>query len=202
MSVSFIADSPGSLAGNATSILDAGVSANTIGNSLAGNNTDPVNFKPDISQLSPFVELYDLHQLLQTDPIRYQQVTQQIATNLSSSAEVLQGSGDTTSSNRLSQLAAAFGLASRLGEFPNIEGLSQAVAGAQGDNLIPQSTSADSEGNSTSGESPSDSKSNVNWLSTQYLATVPEDGTQSDSQALQGIILGALSSAGINISNS
>jgi hypothetical protein len=200
MSVSFIADPGGSLAGDATSIPDAEVSANTVGNDLAGSDTDTVEFKPDISQLSPFVEFHALHQLLQTDPARYQQVTQQIATNLRSGAEVLQGNGDTTSANRLNQLAADFGLASRLGEFPSIEGLSQAVAGEHGDDLISQSTSA--EGNSTSSESPSDSKNNVNWLSTQYLATVPEDGTQGDSQTLQGIILSTLSSAGINISNS
>jgi hypothetical protein len=56
------------------------------------------------SQLSPFAQiLSSLQQLQQSNPSPYQQVTQQIATNLQK-AKTAQSEGDTTAANQLKQL--------------------------------------------------------------------------------------------------
>ena len=67
----------------------AGLTTNTAGNGVSG--TSSVALQTDNGQLSPFTQLMStLQQLQQTDPTKYQQVTQQIATNLQSAAQTAQ----------------------------------------------------------------------------------------------------------------
>jgi len=73
----------------------------------------------DGSQLSPFAQLpSNLQQLQQTNPTKYQQVTQQIATNLQSTAQAAQSQGNASAANQLSQLATDFTTASTSGQHP------------------------------------------------------------------------------------
>jgi hypothetical protein len=58
----------------------------------------------DSQQLSPFAQLMST-QLQQPDPTQYQQVTQQIATNLQSAAQTAQVEGNSTAVNQLNLLA-------------------------------------------------------------------------------------------------
>lgn len=83
---------------------------------------------PDNSQLSPFAQVISiLQQLQQSDPSQYQQITQQIVTNLQKAAQTAQSDGNTTAANQLNQLAADFTTASKSGQFPNVQNLAQAV---------------------------------------------------------------------------
>ena len=71
-----------------------------------------------------------LQQLQQSDPTKYQQVTQQIATNLQSAAQTAQAEGNTTAANQLNQLATDFTNASQSGQLPNVQDLAQAIGAA------------------------------------------------------------------------
>jgi hypothetical protein len=73
----------------------------------------------DSTQLSPFAQLVSaLQQLQQSDPTKYAQVTQQIATNLQSAAQTAQSQGNSTAANQLTQLASDFSNASQSGQIP------------------------------------------------------------------------------------
>lgn len=86
--------------------------------------------QPDGGQLSPFAQMLTLlQQLQQSNPSQFQQITQQIATNLQSAAQTAQQNGNTSASNQLNQLATDFTNASKSGQLPNISDLAQAVAG-------------------------------------------------------------------------
>ena len=86
----------------------------------------------DHSQLSPLAEvLSTLQQIQQSDPQQYQQVTQQISTNLQSAAQTAQTDGNSKASSQLTQLATDFTNASQSGQLPNIQDLAQAVGGNQ-----------------------------------------------------------------------
>jgi hypothetical protein len=186
MSTSSIND----LSSNIQSVLETALqgtssTATTTGNNLDGINASTTRFRPDISQLSPFVELHALQHLLESDQTKYQQVTQQIATNLQTAAQTAQKDSNTTAANQLNQLASDFSNASISGQIPTIPDLAQAVGG----------------GSSAAGSSSSGSLDTAPLLN-QYLAGVQGSGTQSDPQSPLGIILNTLSSAGISLSNS
>jgi hypothetical protein len=84
----------------------------------------------DSSQLSPLAQLLsELQQLQQSDPSEYQQVTQQIATNLQAAAQTATSAGNTSAASQLTQLATDFSNASTSGQLPNIQDLAQAVGG-------------------------------------------------------------------------
>ncbi|HEY2842301.1 MAG TPA: hypothetical protein VGJ09_01575 [Bryobacteraceae bacterium] len=98
-----------------------------------GIDTSSIVPQPDNSNLSPFAQLIGtLQQLQQTDPAKYQQVTQQIATNLDSAAQSAQAAGDTTAASQLTKLADDFTSASKSGQLPNIPDLAQAIGGHHG----------------------------------------------------------------------
>src|SRR5580704_3225222 len=79
-----------------------GLTTNTTGNSLSGIGTSSIALQPDNQQLSPFAQMLStLQQLQQTDPTKYKQVTQQIATNLQSAAQTAQADGNTVAANQL-----------------------------------------------------------------------------------------------------
>ena len=84
----------------------------------------------DTNQLSPFAQLLStLQQLQQSDPTEYQQVTQQIATNLQNAAKTATADGNTAAATQLNQLATDFTNASQSGQLPNVQDLAQAVSG-------------------------------------------------------------------------
>jgi len=84
----------------------------------------------DTGTISPFAQILTaLQQIQQTNPSQYQQVTQQIATNLQSAAQTAQSQGNTSAATQLNQLSSDFSSASQSGQLPDIQDLSQAVGG-------------------------------------------------------------------------
>jgi hypothetical protein len=185
-----------------SAIQGSGLTTNTTGNNAGGIDAlAPVAQRSDDSRLSPFAQLMTtLQQLQQSDPSKYQQVTQQIATNLQSAAQTAQSDGNTTAAAQLNQLSADFTSASKSGQLPSIQDLAKAVGGhhhhhhhAATDSAT--ASDADSSSGSASSSSPSTSLS-------QLLAAFQSNGTQGDPLNPMNIILGTLSSAGISTSGS
>jgi hypothetical protein len=200
--------STGSINNLSSSYLEA-LSANPVGassqtNSSAGsifNNAigaavilDP---KPqtDNSQLSPFAQVLNtLQQLQQTNPTEYQQVTQQIATNLQSAAQTAQSQGNTNAANELNQLATDFTNASGSGQLPDIQDLAKALGGHH------HHHHASSSGESSSASTASNGNNAANGLSqavSQFLSELQTNSTQSNPLNPATIILNTLTSAGI-----
>jgi hypothetical protein len=148
----------------------------------------------DNSQLSPLAQLLStLQQLQQTDPVKYQQVTQQIATNLQTAAQTAQSNGNTTAANQLNQLATDFTSASTTGQLPNILDLAQASGGHHHHHH--SHSHANAGGSSTaSNNPPSDPLS-------QLRSNGQADEVHNDSLNPMAIIFDTLSSAGITLSN-
>ena len=148
----------------------------------------------DGTGLSPFAQLLNtLQKLQQSDPTKYQQVTQQIATNLQDAAATAQSNGNTTAANRLDQLASDFTDASKSGQLPNVQDLAQAVRGGHHHHHI-HAAAADSD-NST-GTSDSSAGGSADTLS-QLLSAYQANTSQSDSMNPMSIILSTLSDAGV-----
>jgi hypothetical protein len=175
-------------------------------NSTSALGTSPVGLPTDNQQLSPFAQLVSqLQQLQQSDPTKYQQVTQQIATNLQSAAQTAQADGNTTVANQLNQLATDFSNASTSGQLPNLQDLAQATTGHHhhgGGHHHAHAASSDSDSSSTD---PTSASSLSQTLS-QLLAGLQTAGTASDTQNSSldpmTIILDTLSKAGLNSSSS
>jgi hypothetical protein len=84
----------------------------------------------DTNQLSPFAQvLNSLQQLQQSNPSQYQQVTQQISSNLQTAAQSATASGNTSLANELNKLSTDFSSASTSGQLPNVQDLAQAIGG-------------------------------------------------------------------------
>ncbi len=163
----------------------AGLTTNTKASSLQSTS--------DNSQLSPFVQVMNtLQQLQQSDPTKYQQVTQQIATNLQAAAQTAQSSGNTTAATQLNQLATDFTNASTSGQLPNIQDLAQAIGGGHHHHH---------HHHSSSGSSSSSSSSSSNTLD-QVLASFQSGAAQNDSLDPMSIIMSTLSNSGISATNS
>ena len=142
----------------------------------------------DNSQLSPLVQLMNtLQQLQQSDPAKYQQLTQQIATNLQAAAQTAQSSGNTTAATQLNQLATDFTNASKSGQLPNIQDLAQAMGGHHHHHHQASSTSGASSTSSTLD---------------QLLASFQAGAAQNDSLDPMSIIQSTLSSSGIGATSS
>jgi hypothetical protein len=108
-----------------TVLQTAGVTTST-----SGNGVSAIGTPSDNSQLSPFAQLVStLQQLQQSDPAKYQQVTQQIATNLQAAAQTAQTNGNSTAATQLNQLAADFTNASKTGQLPNFQDLAKGIGG-------------------------------------------------------------------------
>jgi hypothetical protein len=122
--------------------------------------------QPDSSQLSPLAQvLSTLQQLQQSNPTEYAQITQQIATNLTTASQTAQSAGNTTEANQLSQLATDFTNASTSGQLPNIQDLAQAIGGGGGHHhhhhFEPASSSSDTTSTSTGTGSPNQTSGNA-----------------------------------------
>jgi hypothetical protein len=177
-----------------TALQNAGVTAGQT-NSI---NTSLSALQSDQGQLSPFVQvLSTLQQLQQSNPSQYQQVTQQIATNLQSAARTAQSQGNTAAANQLNQLASDFTSASQNGQLPNAQDLAKALSGHRhhggGHHHHASSDSSDSSTSSTDASSSGSSLS-------QLLSAFQTD--QSQALNPMSIIENTLSSAGITGSNS
>ena len=130
--------------------------------------------QPDNSRLSPFAQLMStLQQLQQSDPAKYQQVTQQIATNLQSAAQTAQSDGNTTAATQLNQLAGDFTTASKSGQLPNIQDLAQAIGGGHHHHHHAHAASADSDSTSSS------ASTSASQTPSPLLAAFQTNGTQS-----------------------
>jgi hypothetical protein len=184
-----------------------GVTTGTAGNSTSGVTSSAVGQPSDSGQLSPLAQLMStLQQLQQSDPSKYKQVTQEIATNLQSAAKSATSEGNTTAASQLNQLANDFTTASQSGQLPNIQDLAQAVGGGHHHHHHGGASSADADSNSTSStssgsssNSTSSSTSNSSQTLSQYIASLQSSGSGSQSESLNpmAIILSTLSSAGV-----
>jgi len=176
-----------------TALQGTGLTKQTSGHNVSG--TSSTSLQPDNSQLSPFAQLLStLQQLQQSDPGKYQQVTQQIATNLQGAAQTAQANGNSTAANQLNQLATDFTNASKSGQMPNVQDLAQAIGGHHHHHHAhpasdPGSSSSDSSGNGGS------------QTLSQLLSALQANSPQSESQNPMKIILDTLSSAGITGAN-
>jgi hypothetical protein len=178
-----------------SSLQDAGLTNNT-SNTLSGIDA-PSLAPPDTSRLSPFARLIsELQQLQQSDPAKYKQVTQQIATNLQNAAQTAQSDGNPTAVNQLNQLANDFTNASTSGQLPNIQDLAQAISTHHHHHS--HSAHADSDGKSSASSSSSSASSSGVSQQNQLRPAFQANGAQSDAVNPMSIILNTLSSAGIN----
>ena len=169
-----------------TALQGTASTTNTTGKSL---NIGALQGQPDNSQLSPFAQLMStLQQLQQSDPAKYQQVTQQIATNLQSAAATAQKDGNTAAAAQLNQLATDFTSASTSGQLPNVQDLAQAIGGGHHHHHHHAASTA----SAASGNSSSD----------QLLAAFQTSGTQNDSLSPMAIIFNTLAGAGVGASSS
>ena len=188
-----------------TALQSTGLTSTTANNT----STASVGLQSDNGQLSPFAEMMStLQQLQQSDPAKYQQVTQQIATNLQSAAQTATADGNTTAASQLNQLATDFTNASQNNQLPNIQDLAQAVGGGghhhhhHHAHAASSSSSSDSSSSST-GATSAASTSNSSGTNPidQLLAAFQANTSQNDAFNPASIIMNTLSSAGISISN-
>ncbi len=164
-------------------------------NSTANNVTSAGNqLQADSNQLSPFAQLLStLQQLQQSDPSKYTQVTQQIATNLQAAAQTATTSGNTTAASELNQLATDFTNASQTGEMPNIQDLAEAMASGQ-------NGGGHHHHHHFSSDSSSSSSTTTNSALSQLLSAVQSNESQSAALNPLQIINNTLQSAGISTS--
>ena len=184
------------------SLLTSALGSATSTNASTGS-TSGVSFgnPQDTNQLSPFALLLStLQQLQQSNPTEYQQVTQQIATNLQSAATTATSDGNTAAATQLNQLATDFTSASQSGQLPNIQDLSQAVSGGHHHHHGHHADSGESSGSSgsTTGASSSSSSSSTTNLLAQFLSG-SGTGSLNQNNALNpmAIIMNTLSNAGL-----
>jgi hypothetical protein len=180
------------------SILSASLqNSSSSGKSSSSTGATSATAQPENGQLSPFAQIMStLQQLQESNPTEYQQVTQQIATNLQTAAQTATSDGLTTQATQLNQLATDFTNASQSGQLPNVQDLAQAIGG--GHHHHHHSHGAASDADSSSSSSPS--TSSPSQLS-QLLAAFQTNTTQNDALNPLSIITSTLSSAGINISS-
>jgi len=161
----------------------------------SSTGTSPVAAESENGQLSPFAQLMStLQQLQQSNPTEYQQVTQQIATNLQTAAQTATTDGNSTQATQLSQLATDFTTASQSGQLPNIQDLAQAIAGGGHHHHHSEAASSATDTDSTSSTGTSQTLS-------QQLAAFEANSSLNESLNPLAIITNTLSSAGIGVSS-
>jgi len=172
----------------------SGSTASTTGISL-GNTQDT-------NQLSPFAQLLStLQQLQQSNPTEYQQVTQQIATNLTNAASTATADGNTSEATQLTQLATDFTTASQSGQLPNVADLSQAIGGGHhhhGHHHHGGASATDTTSSSSSTSSTGSTSNSTSNLLAQFLDP-STSGSSNQNQPLNpmSIIMNTLTNAGI-----
>jgi hypothetical protein len=172
-----------------TALQGAGLTTNRTKNGVSG-----IGAPSDNGQLSPFAQLMRaLEKVQQSDPTKYAQVTQQIASNLQSAAQTAQAEGNSTAANQLNQLATDFTNASKSGQLPNMQDLAQAIGGHHHHHH--------SHHASTDADSNSSTSSSATQTPSQLLAAFQANGRGNASLNPMTIVLNTLSNAGISTSN-
>jgi hypothetical protein len=184
-----------------TALQGIGLTNNTTANSLNSIGTSSVALPADNQQLSPFAQMMSmLQQLEQSDPTKYQQVTQQIATNLQNAAQTAQTDGNSTAAAQLGKLASDFNSASQSGQLPNIQDLAQAIGGGHHHHHHAHAASGDADGDSggNNGSSGTSTSSSASQTASQFLSLFQSNSTQNDALNPAAIIMNTLSTAGIS----
>ena len=177
-----------------SAIQGTGLTTNSANNSLSTSAASSITQAPDNSQLSPFAQLMsELQKLQQTDPAKYQQVTQQIATNLQTAAQTATAAGDTTKAAQLTQLSNDFSSASKSGQLPNVQDLAQAVGGHHHHHHH-HAEAPPTDATATAG-TPATSSGGQSL--SQLLAAFQTNTPQTAATDPASIIMSTLSSAGI-----
>jgi hypothetical protein len=159
-----------------------------------------VTAQSENGQLSPFAQLMStLQQLQQSNPAEYQQVTQQIATNLKTAAQTATADGNSTQASQLNQLATDFSTASQSGQLPNVQDLAQAIGGGH-HHHHGHAASSNADNSSSTNSASTSSTDSTNSIS-QLLAAFQANTAQNEATNPMAIIMNALSGAGINISS-
>jgi hypothetical protein len=177
-----------------------GVTNNTTANSLNSIGTSSGALPADDPQLSPFAQMMSmLQQLQQSDPTKYQQVAQQIATNLQNAAQTAQTDGNSTAAAQLGKLAGDFNSASQSGQLPNIRDLAQAIGGGHRHHHRVHAASADASGDSSAnnGSSGTSTGGSVSQTLSQFLSLFQSNSAQNEALNPAAIIMNTLSTAGI-----
>lgn len=187
-----------------TALQGTGLTSN-IGNNQNRIASSSLQVQPDNSQLSPFAQLMStLQQLQQSNPTQYQQVTQQIATNLQTAAQTATSEGNTTAASQLNQLATDFTNASQSGQLPSIQDLASAIGGGgHHHHHHAHATSSDSDATSSSATGSTSAATTGGASSTnpldQILAAFQANSSQNDALNPMGIIMNTLNSSGISL---
>ncbi len=183
---------------------NTGLTTNNTNNSLSGIGSLSAVQQPDSGQLSPFAQLMStLQQLQQSNPTEYQQVTAQIATNLTAAAQTATSEGNTTAASQLTQLANDFNTASTSGQLPNVQDLAQAVGGGHHHHHHAHAVSNDSDASSSANASTAGSASSAgaSQMLSQLLAVFQANESQTNALDPMSIINNTLTQAGITGSN-
>ena len=178
--------------------------SSSAGSSSSSTGASSVTAQSENGQLSPFAQLMStLQQLQQSNPTEYQQVTQQIATNLQSAVQTATADGNSAQATQLNQLATDFTSASQSGQLPNIQDLAQAIGGGHHHHHHFHAASPDANSDSSSsasGSSSSTSSTSTSQIS-QMLAAFQANSAQNEALNPVAIIMNTLSSAGINLNS-
>jgi hypothetical protein len=185
------------IAGDYAQSLVSSILANPSSGKTTMNNASSISQPADVNQLSPFAELLStLQQLQQSNPTQYSQITQQIASNLTTAATTAQSNGNTTAATTLNQLATDFTNASQNNTLPNIQDLAQAAHhGHHGHHCHAGSGGTDST-NPSSGSSTSSTGSD---LLSQLISSYQATAGVNQSVDPMAIITSTLASAGIDL---
>ena len=183
-----------------TALQSVGLTGNTTPTGKSSLSASSATGQPDTSQLSPFAQLMNtLQQLQQTNPAKFAQVTQQIATNLQSAAQTATSSGNTAAASQLNQLATDFSNASTSGQLPNVQDLAKAMGG--GHHHHHASSASDSSSTASSASSAATSSSSLSSSASQALSQLfsafQSNSAPSASTDPMSIIMSTLSNAGI-----
>jgi hypothetical protein len=187
------------LSSNVQSLFGASLQGIGSASTTSANTTGGIGSqRPDSSQLSPFAQLMStLQQMQLSDPAKYQQVMQQIATNLQSAAQTATSQGNTTAATQLNQLSADFTNASQSGQLPNIQDLAQAIGGGHRHHHHHAAAASPGSDSTSSGSSSASSSSDSSQLLSQLQAAFQSNAAQSNSLNPMSIILNTLSGAGV-----
>ncbi len=180
-----------------TAFQASGLTPNSTANSQSTSSLASTALQPDNSQLSPFASIMStLQQLQQTNPSEYQQITQQISTNLGTAAQTAQTDGNATAASQLNQLSTDFSSASKSDQLPSVQDLAQAIGGGHHHHF--HASSSSNSNSSSSGGSSDNSSSSASQTLSQFLASVQSNVSVDNSLNPMSIILNTLSTAGIS----
>jgi hypothetical protein len=186
-----------------TALQSVGLTGNTTPTSTSGLSASSSTGQSDNSQLSPFAQLLNtLQQLQQSDPSKFAQVTQQIATNLQGAAQTATSSGNTAAATQLNQLATDFSNASTSGQLPNVADLAKAMGGGghhhhHASSTSDSSSTAGSASTAAASGSSSSSASSASQALSELFSTYQSSSAPSASTDPMAIIMSTLSNAGV-----